>query len=65
VGSYRLRPGASVDVSASLQTRERDGQIRFKVLRGHVSVTMTGTTRTLKAGERATLRIERQSSDRH
>jgi hypothetical protein len=64
VGSYQLRPGASVDVSVSPRTGH-DGQIRFKVLRGNVPVTTKGTTRTLKAGQRTTMSIERKSSDRH
>ena len=61
VGSYQLRPGASVDVSALPRAPGRDGQFRFKVLRGSVSVTVSGRTRTLKAGEAATMLIDRLS----
>jgi hypothetical protein len=62
VGSYQLRPGASVDVSALARAPGRDGEFRFKVLKGSVSVTASGRTRTLKPGERATMLIDRISA---
>ena len=42
VGAYQLLPGASVDVAASPRVRGRNGQVRFKVLRGSASVTVSG-----------------------
>jgi hypothetical protein len=62
VGSYQLQPGASVDVSALARAPGRDGEFRFKVLKGSVSVTASGRTRTLKPGERATMLIDRISA---
>lgn len=61
VGSYQLRPGASVDVSAVPGALGRYSQVRFKVLRGSVPVTVSGRTRSLKSGERATKLVDRIS----
>jgi hypothetical protein len=58
VGSYQLRPGASVDVSAAPRAPGRQRQFRFKVLSGDVPVTVRGRTRTLKSGEGATMPTE-------
>jgi hypothetical protein len=60
VGSYQLRPGASVDVSAAPRARGRDGRIHLTVLRGSVSVTVSGRMRTLRAGQGTTMQVERR-----
>ena len=56
VGGFRLAPGDSVDVSVA--PGGGDEQVRFNVLRGRVAVTVSGRTRTLSKGDRATLAID-------
>jgi hypothetical protein len=58
VGGFRLAPGESVDVSVTPGGAGGDEQVHFNVLRGRVTVTVSGRTRTLSNGDRATLPID-------
>jgi hypothetical protein len=57
VGGYQLAAGASIDVSVTPGASGREDQVRFRVLRGRVPVTMNGVSRALRPGEAATLRV--------
>lgn len=52
------RQRAPIDVSVTPGASGREDQVRFRVLRGRVPVTMNGVSRALRPGEAATLRVD-------
>jgi hypothetical protein len=59
VGAFQLAPGDSVDVAVVPVAGSRDEQLRFSALRGAVTLTIEGRSRTLQPGVVESLPVDR------
>jgi uncharacterized repeat protein (TIGR03803 family) len=59
IGTFRLEPGATADVSVNPDAAGQDDSLVFHALRGTVAFTMGGVVHVLEPGAAKTMRIDR------